>query len=180
MSSITGHLSRTERQDLLHLFALFDTEKQGSISVKELKSVLVQVSQEQQRPALQRVLALPVFQQADNNNQRITQDEFVQLLTNTEDSSEDQVRRVFNLFDKDRKGYISVHDLQRIATELGETDMQQEELEEMIQRASAMSARVGAEGRVTMEEFEAVLNHSLMSSFWETENDHGGVGGRSM
>jgi Ca2+-binding EF-hand superfamily protein len=167
--SVTGSLSRTEQQDLLHMFELFDTEKRGSISLMEFKTVLEQVASEKEhRPALERVLSLPVFQHP-NNNQRITQDEFVQLLTTTSTASDDgdnnsnqqsdEVRRVFDLFDIGKKGFISVDDLRRVAADLGE-NMREEELEEMIQRAAAAQ-----EGGVTLEDFEAVLNHQLMSSF---------------
>ena len=159
----TGNLSRSERDDLIVMFQQFDTQQSGSISLLELKSVLEQVAREEgtKRPALDRLLASRTFQQIQDSkdDKQITQGEFIQILTNssTEPSEEgDEMRRLFALFDIDDKGYINVNDLRRIADELGES-MGEEELEEMIQRATSQ------EGQVTMEDFEAVMHHKLMA-----------------
>ena len=154
--SLTGNLSRTERQDLLRMFELFDMEQKGTLSLLELKSILTQVSKEgTKRPALERVLTLPAFQ--STQDRRLSQEEFLQLMTQPADGEEDEARRVFDLFDIDQKGYIDVADLRRIAEELGEV-MGDAELQEMIRRATA-----SPEGRVTLDDFEAVLNHPLMT-----------------
>lgn len=154
----TGNLSRSERDDLIRMFQQFDTQQSDSISLLELKSVLEQVAQESKRPALDKVLASKAFQSQEDK--QITQDEFIRLLTNDGDESQqeegDEMRRIFGLFDVDNKGYIDVDDLRRIADELGES-MGEEELEEMIQRA----AQTG--GGVTFEAFEAVMHHKLMA-----------------
>ena len=159
----TGNLSRSERDDLIVMFQQFDTQQSGSISLLELKSVLEQVAREEgtKRPALDRLLASRTFQQIQDSkdDKQITQGEFIQILTNssTEPSEEgDEMRRLFALFDIDDKGYINVNDLRRIADELGES-MGEEELEEMIQRATSR------EGQVTLEDFEAVMHHKLMA-----------------
>jgi len=158
----TGNLSRSERDDLIIMFQQFDTQQSGSISLLELKSVLEQVAREEgtKRPALDRLLASPDFQQIQDSrdDKQITQGEFIQILTNSTAPSEegDEMRRLFALFDIDNKGYINVNDLRRIADELGEC-MGEEELEEMIQRATSR------EGQVTLEDFEAVMHHKLMA-----------------
>ena len=156
MTSTTKNLSRTEREDLLRMFELFDTEQTGTLSVLEFKSVLQQVAKEKERPALQRLLAAPIFQ--SQTDRRLTQQEFLQLLTQDNDQPDDEVRRVFALFDTENKGFITVDDLRHIATDLGEK-MGEEELQEMIQRAASQG------GRVSFHDFEAVLNHQLMTSF---------------
>ena len=158
---IVGQLSRSEREDLLRMFELFDMEQKGTISLLEFKSVLEEVAKEDndenessKRATLERVLALPAFQ--TKQDRQLTQEEFVQILSqSSSEEEEDQVKHVFDLFDTDKKGYINVDDLRRIADELGES-MNEEELQEMIQRASQ-------DGRVTLEDFEAVLNHKLMA-----------------
>ena len=160
-----NNLSRSERDDLKVMFQQFDTQQKGTISLLELKSVLEQVAQEEasKRPALDKVLASPVFQQigeSEQEDKQITQEEFIQLLTHDDEDEEgDEMRRLFALFDKDNKGYISVDDLRRIADELGEC-MGEEELEEMIQRATSSTPE---QGRVTLDEFEAVMHHKLMA-----------------
>lgn len=78
--------------------------------------------------------------------------------------------RVFELFDADGKGFIAVNDLERIATELGEHDMTQGELQEMIDRARGESGdnddRGGRAGnrKVGIEEFTRMMTMSLFPS----------------
>ena len=163
----------------MHIFQLFDTEQKGTVSLLELKSVLEQVAQEgngndddndddddddyafkqrRRRQALEKVLASPAFANACGDRQ-LTQQEFVQLLTEVEQAEgNDDMRRIFELFDTDQKGYIDVEDLKRIAQDLGEDSMGQEDLQEMIDRAATTE-----QGRVNMEELEAVLKHKLMA-----------------
>ena len=62
------------------------------------------------------------------------------------DSKED-ITKVFNLFDSDNKGAITLRDLKRVAKELGET-MTEAELLEMIERADS-----DADGNISSEDF---------------------------
>jgi len=62
------------------------------------------------------------------------------------DSKED-ISKVFNLFDADNKGAITLRDLKRVAKELGET-MTEAELLEMIERADS-----DADGNISSEDF---------------------------
>ena len=66
------------------------------------------------------------------------------------DTTED-VSKVFALFDTDKKGRISLKDLQRVAAELGEP-MKEEELVEMIERASS-----SGDGLVSLSDFHAIV-----------------------
>jgi Ca2+-binding EF-hand superfamily protein len=64
---------------------------------------------------------------------------------------------VFELFDVDGKGYITVDDLERLAHELGEHDMTRDELEEMMERA----AHCQEKGKVRLEEFSQIMSMKL-------------------
>lgn len=66
------------------------------------------------------------------------------------DSRED-IQKVFNLFDDDQTGRISLRNLKRVAKELGET-MTDAELLEMIERADA-----DQDGEINAEEFYAIM-----------------------
>lgn len=175
--SVTGSLSRSEREDLLHMFQLFDTERTGTVSLLELKAVLQQVAAEhdetsstsRRRQALESLLALPAFQVSNDNGQgdrQLTQEEFIQLITtaatppgnHNNNDEDDNLRRIFQLFDVDCKGFIDAADLRRMADDLGEDSMNEAELHEMIQRAASTQ-----QGRVTLDDLKAVLNHKLMA-----------------
>ena len=52
----------------------------------------------------------------------------------SEKDSRDDIRKVFNLFDDEKTGYISIKNLRRVAKELGET-IEDSDLQEMIERA---------------------------------------------
>lgn len=58
---------------------------------------------------------------------------------------------MFNLFDDDQTGKISLRNLRRVAKELGET-MTDAELVEMIERADT-----DADGEINAEEFYAIM-----------------------
>ena len=51
------------------------------------------------------------------------------------------IMRIFALFDYDQTGTITVHDLRRVARELGET-MSVEELKDMLERAASDSEAI--------------------------------------
>ena len=50
--------------------------------------------------------------------------------------TKDGIARIFDLFDDDKSGTINVHNLRRVAKELGET-MSADELKEMLERAAS-------------------------------------------
>lgn len=80
-------------------------------------------------------------------------DEFLDMLTarmGDKDSRED-IMKVFNLFDEDGTGKISLKNLKKVAKELGEA-MSEAELLEMIERADA-----DQDGEISPEEFYAIL-----------------------
>jgi|TARA_B110000008_G_C16804715_1_gene498204 Ca2+-binding EF-hand superfamily protein len=80
-------------------------------------------------------------------------EEFLDMMTakmSDKDSRED-IMKVFNLFDDDQSGKISLRNLKRVAKELGET-MTDAELLEMIERADN-----DQDGEINFEEFYAIM-----------------------
>ena len=61
------------------------------------------------------------------------------------------INRIFDLFDKDKTGSISLANVQRVAKELGET-MNKNELEEMLTRASKSNKEI------TREDFYRIMS----------------------
>lgn len=86
-------------------------------------------------------------------------DEFLDMMTakmSDKDSRED-IQKVFNLFDDDSTGKISIKNLKRVAKELGET-MTEAELMEMIERADT-----DMDGEINPEEFYTIMTKKTFS-----------------
>jgi Ca2+-binding EF-hand superfamily protein len=142
-------ITPAEQEEIRHAFSLFDSEGTGDISIKELREALEDGSERSQHILRQ----LPKTEFG-----RLTEEEFTVLLTqrnDDDDNSVDDMERIFTMFDKEKKGYISVADLKRIAEELGES-MSPAELKEMIDRASASPG-----GKVNLEDFSSIMTKQL-------------------
>merc|ERR1719172_454781 len=88
-----------------------------------------------------------------DGNGRIDFDEFLDMMTakmSDKDTKED-IQKVFNLFDDDQTGQISLRNLKRVAKELGET-MSDAELLEMIERAD-----MDNNNEICFEEFYTIM-----------------------
>ena len=83
--------------------------------------------------------------------------EWLTLMTKrtTDKDSRANINKIFMLYDDERTGFISVKNLRRVATELGE-NVSEEELEELIKRADT-----DGDGLVSEEEFYTVLTRKI-------------------
>ena len=72
----------------------------------------------------------------EDGNGVISFDEFLDMMTAriSDRNTRDDLKRVFNLFDDSRQGFITLENLRRVARELGE-EISEEELKEIVQRA---------------------------------------------
>ncbi|KAF9373088.1 hypothetical protein CPB97_000814 [Podila verticillata] len=88
----------------------------------------------------------------DDQSDKFTFNDFVTIMTpGNEQYEQDELSRVFQLFDTQGKGYIRMEDLKRIAGELG-IPMSDQQLDEMIDEADR-----DGNGAVTAEEFGRVM-----------------------
>merc|ERR1719238_252491 len=125
-------LSDEEIEEIREAFNLFDTDGSGTIDPKELKSAMESLGFEAKNQTIYQMIG-----DIDKDGSgAIDFDEFLDMMTakmSDKDSRED-IQKVFNLFDDDASGKISMKNLKRVARELGET-MTDAELLEMIERA---------------------------------------------
>lgn len=153
-------ITSAEEEVIRHAFQLFDTDGVGQVSVQEIREALEEGGSERARSLLK---CLPKGDdKQEGGSAYLTLNEFISLFTqrlndDDDDDAVDDMTRMFRLFDKDRKGYIEMTDLKRIATELGES-MTEMELREMIDRGSSHE-----QGKVTLEEFTAIMTRKLWS-----------------
>jgi len=93
--------------------------------------------------------------------------QFLDMMTakmSDKDSRED-IQKVFNLFDDDQTGHITLRNLKRVAKELGET-MSDAELLEMIERADT-----DQDGEISPEEFYSIMTKKTFAwAKWRTND----------
>ncbi|KAF9169688.1 hypothetical protein BGX21_010953 [Mortierella sp. AD011] len=88
----------------------------------------------------------------DDTELYFTMEDFITIMTPSEDQhGQDEISRVFQLFDTQGKGSIRLEDLRRVAAELG-IPMKDEELREMIEEADR-----DGDGAVTEQEFGKIV-----------------------
>jgi calmodulin len=157
LSEISG-FSQKELQDFQASFDLFDTDQEGTISADELRNVMLSLQGKDTYPHLQTLLTnLAEYTEDDD---RLDFADYLALMERRTSGSDEEhpLAYVFSLFDVDGKGWITVQDLERVAIELGETDMTRQELQEMIERASSLNQK-----EVRLEDFEKMMTANLFS-----------------
>jgi Ca2+-binding EF-hand superfamily protein len=128
---------------------LFDTNGSGTIDLNELKGAIEGLGTHSKNQLIVQMMG----DIENSTNRQIDFEEFLDLMTATIGSTDtkEETSRVFNLFDDDRTGYISLDNLKRVAYDLGET-MDDAELLEMIEMAT--DNRKG----VTFDDFFSITN----------------------
>jgi Ca2+-binding EF-hand superfamily protein len=161
-SATTTTLSLSELQDLRDAFALFDTENKGEICVQDFRACLQELQQQLEvgttasNANLQHLLSTLNSSSGSDEQRLISEDDFVSLLTTPDPhDTRDEMEKVFDLFDVEKKGYIDVQDLHAVSDDLGDC-MPESELQEMLHRASHS-------GHVTFEQFCDIMNRKLFS-----------------
>ena len=164
-------MSEEEIEEIREAFNLFDTDGSGTIDPKELKSAMQSLGFEAKNQTIYQMIAdidkdgsgsIGMFMNYIYSFNIYTNliiwnyidfDEFLDMMTakmSDKDTKED-IQKVFNLFDDDQTGKISLRNLKRVAKELGET-MTDAELLEMIERADT-----DGDGEINPDEFFAIM-----------------------
>ena len=112
-------LSEEEIEEIREAFNLFDTDGSGTIDPKELKAAMQSLGFEAKNQTIYQMIG-----DIDKDNDgSIDFEEFLDMMTakmSDKDTKED-IQKVFNLFDDDQTGRITLRNLKRVAKELGET-----------------------------------------------------------
>ena len=146
-------LSEEEIEEIREAFNLFDTDGSGTIDPKELKAAMQSLGFEAKNQTIYQMIA-DIDKQG---NGTIEFDDFLDMMTakmSDKDTRED-IHKVFNLFDDDQTGKISLRNLKRVAKELGET-MSDAELLEMIERADT-----DTDGEISPDEFYSIMTKKV-------------------
>uniref|UniRef100_A0A8C7TUE1 Calmodulin n=1 Tax=Oncorhynchus mykiss TaxID=8022 RepID=A0A8C7TUE1_ONCMY len=110
----------TEEQiaEFKEAFSLFDKDGDGTITTKELGTVMRSLGQNPTEAELQ-----DMINEVDaDGNGTIDFPEFLTMMARKmkDTDSEEEIREAFRVFDKDGNGYISAAELRHVMTNLGE------------------------------------------------------------
>ena len=126
-------LSEEEIEEIREAFNLFDTDGSGTIDPKELKAAMQSLGFEAKNQTIYQMIG-----DIDKDNDgSIDFEEFLDMMTakmSDKDTRED-IQKVFNLFDDDQTGRITLRNLKRVAKGAGETMSDAGATMEMIERA---------------------------------------------
>ncbi|MBA0826796.1 hypothetical protein Goarm_011617 [Gossypium armourianum] len=155
-------LDEEQMAELREIFSSFDRNNDGSLTQLELGSLLRSLGL---KPSLDQVEAL--IQKADSNNNGLIEfSEFVVMLApelQPEKSpySEEQLKQLFKMFDRDGNGFITAAELAQTMAKLGHA-LTVEELTGMIKEADA-----DGDGRISFDEFsQAITSAAFHNNSW--------------
>lgn len=151
------HLSVETILDWNEAFKMFDQDKNGSISAKEVKQVLKALGQ---KPTTEEVKDI-VNELDVNQDGSIQFEEFMTSMVrrnsiadptgSTKNEDDENLRAAFNIFDTDKNGKIDMRELKNLLQTLGE-DVDDEQLAEMMTIAD-----LDKNGTIDFEEFKVFM-----------------------
>ena len=130
-------------------FELFDKDRNGKITSKELGTVMRGLGQNPTEEELKQMI-----REVDlDGNGTIDFKEFLCLMVKKmkDTDTEEELLEAFKVFDRDGNGLISGNELQHVMTSLGE-NISQDEVEEMIKEAD-----LDGDGYINYEEFVRMI-----------------------
>ncbi|EHB02604.1 Calmodulin [Heterocephalus glaber] len=147
--SLADQLTEEQIAEFKEAFSLFDKDGDGTITTKELGTVMRSLGQNPTEAELQ-----DMINEVDaDGNGTIDFPEFLTMMARKmkDTDSEEEIREAFRVFDKDGNGYISAAELRHVMTNLGEK-LTDEEVDEMIREAD-----IDGDGQVNYEEFVQMM-----------------------
>lgn len=151
-------LDQEQLAELKEIFSRFDRDEDGSLTQLELGALLRSLGL---KPNTQQLEALT--QKADtNNNGLIEFQELVDLLApelnKNSPYSEEQLKALFRVFDRDGNGFITAAELAHSMARLGHA-LTVKELTEMIREADT-----DGDGRISYPEFAAAITSAAFET----------------
>merc|ERR1719445_2371175 len=149
LSLQADQLTEEQIAEFKEAFSLFDKDGDGTITTKELGTVMRSLGQNPTEAELQ-----DMINEVDaGGNGTIDFPEFLTMMARKmkDTDSEEEIREAFRVFDKDGNGFISEEEIRHVMTNLGEK-LTDEEVDEMIREAD-----IDGDGQVNYEEFVTMM-----------------------
>ena len=144
---MADQLTEEQIAEFKEAFSLFDKDGDGTVTTKELGTVMRSLGQNPTEAELQ-----DMINEVDaDGNGTIDFPEFLSLMARKmkDTDTEEELVEAFKVFDRDGNGFISAAELRHVMTNLGEK-LTDEEVDEMIREAD-----VDGDGQINYEEIVA-------------------------
>ena len=140
-------------QEIKKAFDLFDTGKKGLISAQDIKLAMKSQGFKRKNPTVYQI----VCELGDEIRGQMDFEDFFYLLTERNvDSVEDQdIKKFFDMFDRDGRGYIEIKNLKSVARELGES-LEDDDIVDLIRKSD-----LDGDGKVTYADFYKIMSNEF-------------------
>ena len=131
-SNILENLTDEQIAEFKEAFQIFDKEGDGSITTKELGTVMRSLGQNPSDDEIRQM----IIDVDEDKSETIDFKEFLGLMAKKmkENDSEDELIEAFKVFDRDGNGKISAHELRYVMLSSGE-DLTEQDIQEMVLEA---------------------------------------------
>lgn len=149
VQKVKEQMSSEQIADFSATFSLFDKDGDGTITTKELGTVMRSLGQ---NPSEEQLLEMITEVDADGSG-TIDFQEFLLMMSKQflEKDTEEDLRETFEALDKDGNGFLSAFELRQILQTLG-INLSDEEVFEMVAEAD-----IDGDGKVNFEEYMTIL-----------------------
>ncbi|PAA51439.1 hypothetical protein BOX15_Mlig025330g1 [Macrostomum lignano] len=144
--AITSQLTDEQIAEFKEAFGLFDRDGSGSITIRELESIMRSLGQ---NPSERELKDMVEGVDIDGNGE-IDFPEFMAMMAEKiqDTNSEQEIIAAFQTFDRDSNSYLSREELQDVLTRFGDNSMSEADVREMIAAADK-----NGDGKIQYEEF---------------------------
>ncbi|KAJ3006795.1 UNVERIFIED_CONTAM: hypothetical protein HDU68_003885, partial [Siphonaria sp. JEL0065] len=146
---MSNTLTADQIAEFREAFSLFDKDGDGTITTKELGTVMRSLGQNPTDGELQ-----DMINEVDGDgNGNIDFEEFITMMARKlkDSDAEAEIREAFRVFDKDGVGFITVGQLRQVMQNLGE-NLTEQEINEMF-----CEADIDGDGKIDFEEFVSMM-----------------------
>ena len=147
--NIINNLTEEQIAEFQEAFQIFDKDGDGSITTKELGTVMRSLGQ---NPSDEEVRQM-IEEVDEDKSETIDFKEFLGLMARKmkETDAEDELLEAFKVFDRDGNGKISAHELRYVMLSSGE-DLTEQDIQEMV-----MEADIDGDGFIDYQEFVKIM-----------------------
>ena len=147
--NIINNLTEEQIAEFKEAFQIFDKDGDGSITTKELGTVMRSLGQ---NPSDEEVRQM-IEEVDEDKSETIDFKEFLGLMARKmkETDAEDELLEAFKVFDRDGNGKISAHELRYVMLSSGE-DLTEQDIQEMV-----MEADIDGDGFIDYQEFVKIM-----------------------